>query len=173
MKKKVYYAAGAVAAAVPVLGLMTPAVAAPAQKVMPNGKTVSLRHLSVTAAPAECTGTKKVVQTNTQFSVLRFWWTKSQQEPHNACIGTVEGYIPGGLAPGEGYWRLRIYDFPGNEGSKIMSYSHHFPVTNRAHQSSWTVGIHESFGWPPVQVCAAFVLTPGGVHNTPICHSVS
>lgn len=170
MKKKVYYAAGAVAAAVPVLGLMTPAVAAPAQKVMPNGKTVSLRHLSVTAAPAGCTGTRKEVNaTNAANSTLRFWWIPEPQSS-GVCIRDVQGHTRTDLIFPTSYWRVRIYDHT-RSGKKEMAYSKHIHFTEFGRSTSFADSVYQNFGLPPVQVCMAAVTSQGT--TPPTCASVN
>jgi hypothetical protein len=173
MKKKVRYAAGAVMTAVPVLGLMTPAApaqaTAPAQKVMPNGKTVSLRHLSVTAAAAGCTGTKKEVNaTNSKFSTLRFWWIPEPQASA-VCIRDVQGFTRVTMMFPTSYWRIRIYQHT-RAGKKEMAYSKHIPYNPFGNPHSFADPVYQSFGQPPVQVCLATVTS--ALTTPPACASV-
>jgi hypothetical protein len=177
MKKKVRYAAGIAGAAVPALGLMIPvaATAATAQKPAAGGKTVTLLQHAAAKIVA-CTGKTQAVTTNNDNSVQRFWWTnsgKSHNGGETVCIGTVEGFDADGLEPGQGYFRVRIYDFPGREGSKVLQYSHHIQTSLRSRpQFNFSDPVHSLFGASPVQVCTAFVYVPGGVIRPLICHSV-
>jgi hypothetical protein len=175
MKKKVRYAAGIIGAAVPALGLIMPATAsATAQKPAAGGKTVTLLNHAVPAVTA-CTGKTEVVTTNNDNSVQRFWWTnsgKSHNGGQTVCIGTVEGFDAAGMEPGQGYFRVRIYGFPGREGSKVMEYSHHVGTSLKSEQFNFADPVHSLFGASPVQVCTAFVYQPGGVIRPLICRSV-
>ncbi len=182
MKKKVRYAAGAVGAAVPAFGLMVPAAAAaavPAHKPAVSRKTVALHprilaaasSTSSGAATGACTGSRQVVKTNKHYSDMRFWWTP---EGNTVCIGTVKGYDADGINVGDGYYRVRIYGYPGDRKSKSLEYNHEIPVNPKNYeQYSFSVGVHSFFGDTPVQVCGAFVYTPGGVIRSLICSTVN
>lgn len=173
MNKKVRYAAGAAAAAIPTLGLMMPgaAAAAPVHKQASGGKTVTLRHLRATP-DAGCTGKNKVVTTNNHNSTLRFWWT-AEPQASGACIGTVKGYTRAPLLNAESYWRIRIYEH-NRAGKKVMGFSHHVngPEPGLMMPShSFSYGVHRSFGFEPIQVCMAAVTQFGT--TSPTCHSVT
>jgi hypothetical protein len=177
MKKKVRYAAGIVGAAVPALGLMVPAAtAATAHKPAASGKTVTLLRHHQAAAVAGCTGTTKVVKTNSINSTLRFYWTPEFTGTSNAaCIGTVEGFTADGLVTAASDWRIRIYGH-NRSGKKEMEYSHRIQAPEPGlmeNSHSFTDPVHNVYGALPVQVCMAPIgpNVPKGV--PPTCRSVN
>jgi hypothetical protein len=179
--KKVHYAWGAVGA-VPAIGVMAiPAIAAApqapaatARATTPAAKTVSLRHTSaparLTAAFAStsasyastsvntaggCTGNTVATKSNVS-TKLKFWHT-FHPAYDTSCIGTVETAFSQNVSSD----RVRIYAHH-LDGTKYKAYSHKAGGYGHA----FTVGVHRSFGYPPIQVCTAGVST----YSSPLGH---
>jgi hypothetical protein len=163
--KKVRYALGA-AGAIPAIGLMAPATTAaantPAHKT--TAKTVSLRHTSATPAASGCTGNTEAKASNISIT-LKFWHTYHPSFG-TSCIGTVETSFFAGLTGSSD--RVRIYAHSLG-GKKHLAYSHLEPARTDTH--FFAVGVHKSFGYPPIQVCTAAV-SFDTVRQGPLCKSV-
>jgi hypothetical protein len=164
--KKVRYAWGTVAA-VPVLGMMMPpATVAAAQARHTTAKTVSLQH---SAAASGCTGNTRATAGNLSVK-LKFWHTYHPAYA-TSCIGTVSTSFFIGLKSSESdYDRIRIYAHSLG-GAKHMVY-HTSPKAKTGNQHIFGVGVHRSFGYLPIQVCAAAVHGNGSVFEGPVCKSV-
>ena len=165
--KKVRYALGAVGA-VPAIGLMAPvttaAVNAPAQKT--TAKTVSLRHSSASPAATGCTGSTKA--TATAMSAKLTFWHTFHPAYDTSCIGTVDTSFFG-VVYNASSDRVRIY-------ARSLGGKKHLIHTYWKHHASahfFSVGVHTSFGYPPIQVCTAAVNTNTSVvEQGPLCKSV-
>ena len=165
MKKKVRYALGA-AGAVPALGMMMPAAAAAtAHAPKTTAKTVSLQHSS--AAASGCTGT--IEAHASMHSVhLEFWHTDNPTYG-TTCIGTVKTVFSRPLYS-HSYDRVRIYAHYLN-GTKYRAYSRHIPGSGFG-VYRFSLGVHRSFGYLPVQVCTAGIDSFGRAVMGPLCKSV-
>jgi hypothetical protein len=163
--KKVRYAWGTVAA-VPVLGMMMPpATVATAQARDTTAKTVSLQH---SAAASGCTGNTAATASAHSLK-LQFWHTYHPAYA-TSCIGTVETVFSKDLLATLSYDRIRIYAHSLG-GAKHQVYSHHaWPHGLAEHRFS--IGVHRSYGYLPIQVCTAAVSSKGKVLMGPLCKSV-
>lgn len=191
--KKVRYAWGAVGA-VPAIGVMlapaaavTPqAAAATAKTATSTAKTVSLRH---TSAPAQlsaafastsasyastsvnttggCTGHTAATKSNASMT-MKFWHT-FHPAFDTSCIGTVQASFFKKLSSSS-HFRVRIYAHH-LDGTKYKVFSRSPKVGSPA-RHFFSLGVHRSFGYPPIQVCIAAINPFGGLSDGPLCKSV-
>ncbi len=167
--KKVRYALGAIGAA-PALGLMMPYAGVGAHNSTtskPASKTVSLQH----SALSGCTGSTEATA-NSYFLYLKFWHTYHPSYG-TSCIGTVRTTVSGTAIAEPVYDRVRIYAHYAN-GTKYRAYQHYSYASKALNGKTFNDGVHQSFGYRPIQVCTAIV---SAAHKSlvalgPVCKSV-
>jgi hypothetical protein len=152
MRKSVRYAAGAVGAIAPILGLaLAPtntAAAAVTQAPKQSAKAVSLRHAAVTP-DAGCVGSAFQSVASQGFSYGGFWYT---QNGDNTCIGTVYDGTGNGASKAESY-RLRIWAH-GSGSDKTLAYSNVWRGVINTSRGIHDWAVHESYA-NKILVCLA------------------